>query len=178
MTTESTGTEMTAGTLVRYGGQAVLYALFAGFVGWFSTSPPYEHLGDDEALLRLSFKHPGQFVTDCRARSAEELADMPPQLRAAMDCPRERSPVRVRVQLDGAPLYDEVFAPAGLRRDGAASGYRRLPIAAGEHRLVVQVNDDARVEGFTHERAQTVQLEPGQVVLIDFIADRGGVLIR
>jgi hypothetical protein len=168
---------MTAGTLVRFGGQAVLYALFAGFVGWFSSSPPYRHLEEDQALLRLSFKHPGQFVTDCRARSAEELASMPPQLRAAMDCPRERSPVRVRVQLGSAALR-RVFAPAKLRRDGAASGYRRLPIVAGEHRLVVQVNDDARVEGFTHERAETVQLKPGEVVLIDFIADRGGVVIR
>lgn len=169
---------MAAGKVVRIGGQAFLYALFAGFVGWFSTSPAYHHLGDDQALLRLSFKHPGQYVSDCRARSAEELAKLPPQLRAQMDCPRERSPVRVRVQLDGAPLYDEVFQPAGLRRDGAASGYRRLPIAAGEHSLVVQVNDDARIQGFNHEREARVQVRPGQVVLIDFVADKGGVVIR
>lgn len=169
---------MTARTVVKVVGQGFLYALFAGFVGWFATSPAYRHLDDDQALLRLSFKHPGQFVADCRARSAEELAKMPPQLRAQMDCPRERSPVRVRVQLDGAPLYDEVFQPAGLRRDGASSGYRRLPIAAGEHSLVVQVNDDARVEGFTHEHEARVQFKPGQVVLIDFIADKGGVVIR
>ena len=49
---------------------------------------------------------------------------------------------------------------------------------AGEHRLLVQVNDDARVQGFTHERAETVRIRPGQVVLIDFVADRGGVVIR
>ena len=169
---------MAAGTLVRYGGQAVLYALFAGFVGWFSAAPAYEHLGQDQALLRLSFKHAGQYVSDCRARSAEELAKLPPQLRAAMDCPRERSPVHVRVQLDGKLIYDEVFAPAGLRRDGAASGYRRMSIPAGEHRLVVQFNDDSRIEGFTHERTETVQVRPGQVVLLDFAPDRGGVLIR
>ena len=169
---------MTAGKVVRYGGQAVLYALFAGFVGYFSTAPEYRHMPQDQGLLRLSFKHPGQYVSDCRARSAEELAKLPPQLRAQLDCPRERSPVRIRVELDDAPLYDEVCAPAGLRRDGAASGYRRLPISAGEHRLKVQVNDDARVGGFTHEREARVQVKPGQVVLIDFIADRGGVLIR
>jgi hypothetical protein len=84
----------------------------------------------------------------------------------------------VRVQLDGAPLYDEVFQPAGLRRDGAASGYRRLPIAAGEHDLRVQVNDDARVQGFTHQHEARVQVRPGQVLLIDFVADKGGVVIR
>ncbi len=169
---------MSSGSFVRFGGQAVLYALFAGFVGYFSTAPAYRHLEEGQGLLRLSFSHPGQFVADCRARTPEELAKLPPQLRAQQDCPRERSPVRVRVELDGAPLYDESFAPAGLRRDGAASGYRRLPIAAGEHQLRVQVNDDQRIQGFTHEREQAVTVRPGQVVLIDFAGEQGGVLIK
>lgn len=164
--------------LLRYGGQGILYLLFAAFIGYFSTSPAYQHLAPDEALLRLSFRHPGQFATDCRQRSAEELARLPPQLRAQMDCPRERSPVHVRVELNGKVLYDESFAPAGLRRDGAASGYHRLPIPAGEHRLRVQVNDDVRVKGFNYEGARELTVVPGQVVLIDFIADQGGVVIR
>ncbi|MCL4184856.1 MAG: hypothetical protein KJ011_15560 [Burkholderiaceae bacterium] len=164
--------------LVRYGGQGFLYLLFAAFIGYFSTAPAYQHLEPDQGLLRLSFRHPGQFITDCRERSPEELAKLPRQLRAQMDCPRERSPVHVRVELDGKSLYDETFAPAGLRRDGAASGYHRLPIPAGEHRLRVQVNEDARVKGFTHEGERQLMVAPGQVVLIDFIADQGGVVIR
>jgi len=86
--------------------------------------------------------------------------------------------VHVRVELDGKQLYDETFPPAGLRRDGAASGYHRLPIPAGEHRLRVQVNDDARVEGFNYQGERQLTVAPGQVVLIDFIADQGGVVIR
>ncbi len=164
--------------VVRYGGQGILYVLFAAFVGYFSTSPAYRHLEPDQGLLRLSFRHPGQFVTDCRTRSPEELAKLSPQLRAQMDCPRERSPVHVRVELNGKPLYDEVFPPAGLRRDGAAAGYHRLAIPAGEHRLRVQVNDDARIKGFNHEGERQLAVVPGQVVLIDFIPDQGGVVIR
>lgn len=167
-----------AGNVIRYGGQIVLYGLFAAFVGYFATSPSYRHLDDDQGLLRLSFRHPGQLVADCRVRTPEELAKLPPQLRAAQDCPRERSPVRMRVELNGKLLYDESFAPAGLRRDGASSGYRRLPIQAGEHRLKVQVNDNVRVEGFTHALEKTMSVEPGQVVLIDFLPDQGGVLIK
>jgi hypothetical protein len=162
----------------RYLGQGVLYALFALLLGYFSTSPRYRHLEPDQALLRLSFTHPGKIVSDCRRRTAEELAKMPANMREDMDCPRERSPVRVRVELDGAPLYDEAFAPAGLKRDGASAAYRRLPIASGEHRLRVQFNDDARVAGFNFERSQVVNALPGQVVLIDFIEDKGGILIR
>lgn len=167
-----------AESAARIGGQVLLYAAFAAFVGVFSVWPAYRHLDPDQALLRLSFKHAGKFATDCRERTAEELARMPPQLRTAQDCQRERSPVRIRVELDGRALYDESFAPAGLRRDGAASGYHRLPIAAGGHVIRVQVNDDVRVSGFNYERQARVDLRPGQVVLVDFIADRGGVVIQ
>jgi hypothetical protein len=165
-------------TVLRYAGQALAYAAFAAFVGYFATHPIYHHLGPDEALLRLSFKHPGQPVGECRRRTPEELAKLPPQLRTPVECPRERSPVRVRVELDGQPLYDATFAPAGLRRDGAASGYRRLPIAAGRYDLKVAVNDDVKVPDFNYHRSATVDVKPGQVILIDFVPEQGGVIIR
>ena len=164
--------------LLRYAGQAALYALFAAAVGYLSTSPRYRHLQPDQALLRLSFSHSGKLKADCRRRTPEELAKLPANMRAPLDCPRERSPVIVRVELDGAELYHETFAPSGLSRDGASTGYRRLPIAAGRHQVRVQFNDDARVSGFNYERDRTVHAAPGQVVLIDFAAERGGVLIR
>ena len=164
--------------VLRYAGQVALYALFGLFIGYFSTAPRYRHLPADAALLRLSFKHPGKITVDCRQRSAEELAKMPAQLRTQADCPRERSPVRVRVEFDGTPLIDDTFSPAGWSRDGAAAGYRRVPITAGEHRLKVQFNDDVRVAGFNFEREQTIRAAAGQVVLIDFNAERGGIVIQ
>ena len=166
------------GNTARYVGQGLLYALFAIVVGYFSTSPAYRYLEPDQGLLRLSFKHPGKTKAECKKRTPEELAKLPAQLRNEMDCPRERSPVRVRVELDGEPLYDESFPPAGLSRDGASSGYRRLPITAGSHTLRVGFNDDVRVQGFNFERAARVDVKPGQVVLIDFNPEHGGVIIR
>lgn len=163
---------------LRYAGQALLYAAFAAVVGVLSTWPPFRLLADDEALLRLSLLHPGQPKGDCRQRSAEELAKMPPQMRTPLDCPRERSPVVVRVELDGQPVIDEAFAPAGLRRDGASAAYRRLAIKAGAHTLRVQLNDDARRTDFPYQREATLQVAPGQIVLIDFNPAKGGLLIR
>jgi hypothetical protein len=164
--------------LLRYAGQTALYALFAAAVGYFSTSPRYRHLQPDQALLRLSFSHSGKIKADCRQRSPEELAKLPANMRAPLDCPRERSPVIARVELDGAELVHETFAPSGLSRDGAATGYRRVPIAAGRHRVRVQFNDDARASGFNYEGDRVIDAAAGQVVLIDFAAERGGVLIR
>jgi hypothetical protein len=51
-------------------------------------------------------------------------------------------------------------------------------IAAGPHKLHVQFNDDVRVQGFNYERAAEVVVRPGQVVLIDFNPEQGGVVIR
>ncbi len=164
--------------LGRYAAQAAVYAAFAAFIGYFSSSPHYQHLKPDEALLRLSFSHPGRIVADCRERTAAELAKLPANMRAQLDCPRERSPVTVRLVLDGRTLYDESFAPSGLSRDGAASGYRRLPISAGRHRIRVEFKDDVRATGFTYEREQTIDAAPGQIVLVDFAPERGGVIIR
>jgi hypothetical protein len=162
----------------RYAAQIVLYAAFAAVVGYFSTQPAFTLLQPNEGLLRLSLLSPGKPRFDCRQRSPEELAKMPPQMRTQADCPRERSPVRVRVELDGIAVVDTSFPPAGLSRDGASAGYRRLPVPAGTHELRVQVNDDARRSGFIYERAERVAIAPGQIVLIDFNPERGGVLIR
>jgi len=162
----------------RIGAQAALYAAFAAVVGYFSTQPPFSLLQPNEGLLRLSIFAPGKPRFECRQRTPEELAKMPPQMRAQVDCPRERSPVVVRVELDGVAVIDSSFAPAGLSRDGAAAGYRRLPVPAGRHELKVQVNDDVRSQGFTYERRESVLIIPGQIVLIDFNPERGGVLIR
>jgi hypothetical protein len=166
------------GDLGRWSAQAVLYGLFAAALAVFSGWPPFRQLGDGQALLRLSLLHPGVPVHDCRQRSAEELAKMPPHMRTAQDCPRERSPVRVQVELDGRTLIDESFAPGGLARDGAAAAYRRIAIPAGAHTVRVRVADDARRPESGHVREQAVQLAAGQVLLIDFNPQRGGVIIQ
>ena len=163
---------------IRYPVQAVLYGLFALVVGYFSTSPHYRLLGDSEGLLRLSLQHPGKLLVECRQRRPEELAKMPPNMRASADCPRERSPVAVRIELDGKPIIDDSYAPAGLSKDGASAAYRRMPIPAGQHQLHVRINDDKNVKGYTHDRELALNVKPGQIVLIDFQPELGGVVIR
>jgi hypothetical protein len=158
--------------------QALLYGGFALAVGVFSAWPPFHQLEPQQALLRLSMLHPGAPLHDCRERSAEELAKLPAHMRIAQDCPRERSPVHVRVTLDERAIIDATFAPSGLAHDGAAAAYRKLEIPAGSHRIGVAVNDDARHPDVFHTAEQSLQLAPGQVVLIDFDPRRGGVVIR
>jgi len=159
-------------------GQALLYGLFALIIGYFSSSPPYRHLPADQALIKLSFSHEGQLVSACRQRSAEELAKMAPNMRAPMDCPRGRSPVTVEIDLDGTLAYRHVANPSGLSKDGASTVYHRIPVRAGEHRLAIRLNDDARATGFDYRREEMVTLKPGKVLVIDFNREAGGITLR
>lgn len=159
-------------------GQALLYALFALFIGVFSQWPSYQHLAADQSLIKLSFSHTGKPVTECVQQSAAELAKLPPNMRAPVRCPRERSPVLVELEIDGQPVFRHTAAPSGLSKDGASSVYHRLQVPAGEHRVAVRLNDDARQPGFTHSREATVSLAPAQILVIDFDAEQGGITLR
>jgi len=86
-------------------GQAVLYGLFALFIGVFSHWPRYQALPPGQAVLKVSFIHHGQRVAPCRPYSAEELAKLPPNMRTPLKCERERVPVAIEVDLDGATVY-------------------------------------------------------------------------
>ncbi|MBA3902107.1 MAG: hypothetical protein C0522_00280 [Rhodocyclaceae bacterium] len=157
-------------------GQALLYGLFAVIIGYFSTAPKYEHLPPDHALIKLSFSHHGQPVAECRKRTPEELARLAPNMRAPMECVRERSPVRVQVDLDGEPLFAGIAPPSGLSRDGTSTIYRRFEIPAGEHTLAVKMNDSVRIKDFNFSKAEKVTLKPAQILVIDFDAEKGGVV--
>jgi hypothetical protein len=157
--------------------QALLYGVFALIIGTFSNSPPYQHLANDQALIKLSFSMHGKLISACRQRSAEELAKMPPNMRAPLDCKRERSPVTIEIALDGAPAYRHVAVPSGLSQDGASTVYQRFPVTAGLHQVSVRLQDDARAAGFNYQREQSITLKPGQVMVIDFNAEKGGITL-
>jgi hypothetical protein len=163
--------------VLRYIAQALLYVPFLALIGYFSTSPAYVHLAPDQALVRLSFSHAGARVGECRERTPEELAKLPPNMRAPLVCPRERSPVTVELDMDGRPVYRAVVPPSGLRRDLASTMYWRQAVPAGEHRFTARLKDRAE-GGFGYVKEFTVTLAPGRILGIDFNAALGGFLIR
>lgn len=167
-----------ASTTVRYLGQALGYAAFIGLVGYFSNSPAYTHLAADHALVKLSFSHKGQRIVECRQRSAEELAKLAPNMRVAMDCPRERSPITVELELDGKLVHQQTLKPTGLTSDGVSYLYKRFPVVAGEHHLAMRLRDSVHIEGFNYERVADVDIAPGQVLIIDFNPEQGGFIIK
>ena len=157
--------------------QLALYLPFVALIGYFSHAPRYAVLQPGEALVRLSFVHAAERKAPCRERSAAELAKLAPNMRAALDCPRERAPLLVELEFDGAVVFRRTVPPAGLQHDGNATVYHRLPVPAGRHRIVARLRD--RAEGdFNYVREATLDLSPGAALLIDFIPAQGGFVFR
>lgn len=160
--------------LPQYVGQGVVYALFAVFLGYFSSAPAYTHFPPDKALLKLAFVHSGKSKGECRARTPEELAKLAPNMRKRLDCPRERLPVFVTLEMDGQVLYRETLPPTGLSGDGPSKTYRRFAVEPGSHRFVARLRDSARAEGFDYESEATREIGKGRSLAIDFKAFKGG----
>jgi hypothetical protein len=161
-----------------WAGQFALYGLFAAVIGVFSQWPPYRPLDPGQALVKLSFTRVGKPVGDCRKPGEAELAKLPPTMRPTEICPRERSPITVQVDIDGRRVLERTAPPTGLKKDGAAAMYERLVVPAGERRIAVRLSDDVRARATPYQREASVKLVAGQVLVIDFDADKGGITIQ
>ena len=164
--------EITQAVLIRRGiGLAAFALLTMVIIGYFSASPAYHHLGDDESVIKVSFSHAGNRVAECKKRTREELAKLAPNMRAAMSCPRERLPVHLVITLDGKEIYSETAAPKGLSSDGVSIFYQRMTVPTGEHDIKVQMRDSARKEGFDHVYSEKLNLPAGRNFVITFEED-------
>lgn len=161
---------------LRLIGEFASYALFAAVVGYFSVAPAYSPIEPGNAVVTLSFVHSGQRLAECRERTPEELARLPPNMRAPMDCSRERSPVEVRFVVDDEVRYERSLTPSGLSRDGNSYVYAKIDIPAGRHKIGLTLDDDIHRASGAYEYSGMVDLQPYQILVIDFNQNAGFVL--
>ena len=164
---------------LQYISQGLFYALFMGVIGYFATLPTYTHLLPDETLIKLSFRHAGQHVGECRERTPEEMAKLPEYQRkgGTTVCPRGRSDVTVELEMDGKRLYHEVLVPTGLAHSSNANIYRRILVKAGVHTMKARLKDRPGEE-YNYTREETVNLAAGRIMVIDFKAATGGFIFK
>jgi len=158
-------------------GQALCYSLFIAFIGYFSNSPKYQRFPDDQATIKLSLRHAGQILGECRNRSEKELAQLPPNMRIAKVCPRERSPLLLDLLINGEMVYSEELIPRGLHRDGLSSVYFRVPVDSGNIDLKVRMKDHTSQNDYPYQLQKSLQLAPAQVLVVDFDSKTGEFII-
>ena len=165
-------------SVLRYAGQGVVYLGIAVLFGIFSQTPVYRHFPSDQAQIKVSVVHSAERKEACRRLSAQEIAELAPNMRKALACSRERLPVRLELVLDGTSLIEESLPPTGLSSDGPAKLYRGLTVEPGPHHLVLRMRDSARSEGYDYHYDGTVELAPQQNLVVDFRAEAGGFVLR
>jgi hypothetical protein len=163
--------------IARLLGQTIAYLVFVVLIG-LGTTLTYRHFPADRAVIKLSFTHGAARPTDCRRRSAEELAKLAPNMRQPTDCARGRLPVFAELEVDGATVLSEALPPTGLAHDGPSRVYRSVVVAPGRHRLAIRLRDTARSSGFDYSREATVDLAPQQNFVIDFRPEGDGFIFR
>jgi hypothetical protein len=159
-------------------GQAIAYAAFGAMLGYFSAAPAYVHRDPNMAQIKISFSHAAHRIGKCRRLSPEEIAKLAPNMRRPLDCPRERLPILVELELDNRLLYRGELPPTGLARDGSATIYQRFSVKPGKHHLVARLRDSKRTTGFDYEGTADIELAPRQNFVVEFRAETGGFIFK
>ncbi|HEC14192.1 MAG TPA: hypothetical protein ENI72_00400 [Rhodospirillales bacterium] len=149
-------------------GQAIAYSAFAAMISSLTYGPAFQRYTPDKAFIKLSFSHPGRHKKKCRRRTRQELADLPPNMRAPMKCSRERWPVSVQIVMDGKTIFTGRAEPTGLSRGGASNFYEVFPIPIGPHRIVMRMKDGNDAEKYGFEGSINVDLPPYKIVVAGY----------
>lgn len=155
--------------------QIAAYTFFCLIIFYLSTDPKYNYLNPDQAEIKLAFKHASKRVHDCVKRTSKELLKLPPNMRKANDCPRERALVKVIIKLDDQQIADKVFTPPGLHRDATVFAYDKIPLPVGKHKLAVFMIDSARTEGHDYSKEELIDIKPGQALVVGFDSVNSGL---
>lgn len=153
---------------MKCAGQLLAYAAFFALIAFLSLQPELRLLGDNEAIVSVSFSHAANRVGECQRLTQEELLALPPNMRKPDQCPRERHKMKIELIMDEQTLYAATLAPTGLWSDGKATAYQRLRVTAGTHDFRIRMNDSGVPGQIDFENSTAVSLRPGQNLVVFF----------
>lgn len=152
---------------------AILFTtIITGAAAVFSAWPVARIIPEGMAIVNLSFSHGGE--RSCRQLTDAELAALPKNMRRKEVCDRQRSPVYVEFDINGAQSFAASLPPTGLAGDGQSRVYQRFLVPAGAHDFALRLRDTAEDAGFTYTAERRVTLVTGQSLAIDFAPAAGG----
>lgn len=160
----------------QVGATGALMAFIAAFGS--GHAPAYQYFQSGQAMLKVAVSHASQRKDGCRTRTKEELAKLPPNMRSAQDCSRERVPVLLEVDLDGKPVLSQTKNPSGLSRDGAATFYSIAHIPAGSHTLTLRMRESGRADGFDFIEEHKVDVKSLDILVVEFSREEQRFILR
>jgi hypothetical protein len=117
---------------------------------------PYTAEPGDRAVVRLAWRARGERVRECRRPTADELARLPQHMREEEVCERRILPYRLRVDVDGARVVDELVRAGGAREDRPLFVFRDLAVTPGTHHLQITFEREGTLEASGREEGEDV----------------------
>jgi len=126
----------------------------------------------DGSEFVVSLKHPGVISENCHELSEEELAAQPVHMRKKRVCERMRSPVRLRITIDGETALQAQVAPSGVWQDGNSVAVKRVAVEPGEHQVSLAIGETADADEWSFHDERTIHFseEARRVVVFDRVA--------
>jgi ferredoxin len=131
-----------------------------------ASDAPFRHPTAAQPEFVLTFRAFGDWV-DASTLSAAAQDNRLVHMRAATHANRTRSPVVVRLVIDGA-MQEQVFRPKGVQADGASLGEIRVPLAPGPHRIAVSLATRPGADAPRAEWSAEVSAGPARLIVLAY----------
>ncbi|HEY6110856.1 MAG TPA: hypothetical protein VIV56_18285 [Gemmatimonadales bacterium] len=148
---------------------------------------PYTAERDVGAIVRFAWRARGERVNECRRRTPDELAKLPPHMRQEEVCEGRVLPYRLAVTLDGAAAVNQLIHGAGAKEDRPLYVFQDLVVSPGSHRVAVSFTREGAAPADTAGALATparltldttLTLGARRIVLVTYDEEREQLVVR
>ncbi|NGP88779.1 cytochrome b N-terminal domain-containing protein [Fodinibius halophilus] len=134
---------------------AFLVLMLSSLTYFFSNAPYSVPIQNDSELV-VSFTMPGRPV-DSSVKKESEQQNLQSHMQSRnAPAKRERSDVRLRIDVDGETVHEQKYEPSGLYNDGMSGAVEYIPLKAGAHTVEVYLGDTTSEEWLYTDQKKVV----------------------
>jgi hypothetical protein len=152
----------------RWVSQALVIGVVLLAIGYFADSPSLRVMDPATTELKLVIRHSGKLLGECEPMSVEGMANLAPNMRQTMVCPREKSPLSIELLANNRILVKKHIVPSGIHNDGVLAFYQRFVLPAGSTMIQLRVRENADSDTYSHVLNEELQLSPDSIVVVEF----------
>jgi ferredoxin len=139
----------------------------------FASDAPFRNPAPADAEFVFTFRAYGEWLSGAAAALPDPAHDTRPiHMRTAQPAQRNRSPVVVRIEVDGR-AQERIFQPKGFKSDGASVGELRVLLTPGAHRVTVSVATRHDPDAPRQTWSAVVKAIPGRLTVLTLEANKG-----
>lgn len=155
---------------------AIMFFMIAPVL--YISSASYSFYSPKQAALKVAFKHIGRRIADCSEadliktegeryrKLLKDTRQVQMNIAKLANCPRERHPVVVEIEMDGRSILKKAYSPTGFKKDMASYIYEEFLIEPGKHTLSARLYDKGLDAGPAYTLEDKMDIKPAEIKLI------------